>query len=157
MPTPETQARERATILHEKGLHCGEAVLQAVMEARDGTPNALIPKVASCFGAGVGRTKEDLCGALAGGLMAIGCVVGREQAGQGWELAANGGADLRERFMALYGSTRCSEILAAMGPQQNSHLCKRLSGQAAGLAIQVLTDLASSSSEVPGRDGQNAS
>ncbi len=141
MNTKETAIQERARDLHAGGLHCAESVLLAVMEARGTASNALVPRMATCFGAGVGRTKEELCGALSGGLMAIGGIIGRERLGQGWDLAAEAGAELRERFKELHGCTRCSEILAALGPQENSHLCRRLTGQAADLTLKVLDEL----------------
>lgn len=137
----ETQVQERARELHGSGLHCAESVLVAVLEARGTAPNELVPRVATCFGAGVGRTKEELCGALAGGLMAIGCSIGRERIGQGWDPAAEAGAELRERFRDFHGTTRCSEILEALGPQENSHLCRRLTGQTAALTLKVLDEL----------------
>lgn len=137
----ETQAQERAMELHAGGLHCAESVLLAVLEARGACPDGLVPRVATCFGAGVGRTKEELCGALSGGLMAIGCAIGRERMGQGWDLAAEAGAEMRERFKGFHGTTRCAEILEALGPQEDSHLCRRLTGQTAGLTLRVLDEL----------------
>ncbi len=141
MTPNEHQAGQRSRELHQSGLHCAEAVLLGVLETTEAGKNPLIPRMASCFGAGVGRTKEDLCGALAGGLMAVGCLMGRDQPGQPWDIAAETAAALRERFRTLYGSTRCSEILNAMGPQEKGHLCKKLSGTTAALVCRTLNEL----------------
>src|SRR5512145_3057575 len=99
-------AGERALALHQGGLHCAEAVFLAVLESADAHGDPLVPRAASCFGAGVGRTKEELCGALAGGLLAAGCLLGRDRIGQPWDRAAEVGAELRERFLERHGHTR---------------------------------------------------
>ncbi len=135
-------AGERALALHQGGLHCAEAVFLAVMEAADAHRNPLVPKAACGFGAGVGRTKEELCGALAGGLLAVGCLLGRERSGESWDRAAEVAAELRERFLESYGCTRCTDILEAMGPQENSHLCKRLSQDTARQVCETLNEMA---------------
>jgi C_GCAxxG_C_C family probable redox protein len=138
MTLNETQAGQRARQLHQTGYHCAEAVLVAVLETAAVPDNSMIPRIATCFGAGVGRTREEMCGALTGGLMAIGCLLGRDRKGQNWDVAAQAAADLCQQFRALYGSTRCSEILSAMGPQDNGHLCKQLSATTASFASCIL-------------------
>ena len=135
-------AGERALALHQGGLHCAEAVFLAVMEAAGAHQDPLVPKAACCFGAGAGRSKEELCGALAGGLLAIGCLLGRDRIGEPWDLAAEAGAELRERFLAFHGCTRCKDILESMGPQENGHLCKRLSQDTAMLVCETFNEMA---------------
>ena len=135
-------AGERALALHQGGLHCAEAVFLAVMEAADVHRDSLVPRAASCFGAGVGRTKEELCGALAGGLLAAGGLLGRHRIGESCDHAAEVAAELRERFLEAHGCTRCKDLLEALGPQENSHLCKRLSQDTAALVCETLNEMA---------------
>ena len=140
MALNESLARTRGQALHDGGLHCAEAVLQAVLEQTEAGGNPLVPRMAACYMAGVGRTKEELCGALAGGLMAAGCIMGRQRPGESTDAAALVAQELREQFQAFYGSTRCATILEAMGPQENSHLCHRLSSLTAALTCRVLDE-----------------
>lgn len=140
MHLDEERARERASALHEGGLHCAEAVLLAILEQTPTGNNPLVPRMASCFQAGVGRSNKEICGALAGGLMAEGCLLGRDQAGQPLDLAGMAALELRDQFHALYGSTRCSEIKEAMGPQIDSLLCHQLSGTTAAMACRILNE-----------------
>lgn len=134
------RAETKAVELHDGGFHCAEAVLLGVLEQTEAGGNALVPRVASAFQAGVGRSRKEICGALAGGLMAIGCLQGRDRAGQPLDLAGEQALELRDRFEALYGSTCCANILENMGPQQNGHLCHRLSGTTAGLVCRILEE-----------------
>lgn len=133
-----TQAQRRALDLHRNGYHCGEAVLVAVLEAAKIPLPSLIPRVATGFGGGVGRSRAEICGALAGGLMAIGCLCGRDRQGESWEGTAQVAAQLREQFLKRHASTCCADILEALGPQQDQHLCKELSGTTAELTCQIL-------------------
>jgi hypothetical protein len=68
--------------------------------------------------------------------MALGCLKGRQQAGEDWSEAANAAVELRNRFEVLYGSTQCEDILTAMGPQQST-LCKELSKATAALVCRI--------------------
>ena len=58
---------KRALDYHKAGFHCAEAVSKAVVEIHDQGICRDIPKVATAFGGGVGRTHQDICGALTGG------------------------------------------------------------------------------------------
>jgi C_GCAxxG_C_C family probable redox protein len=140
MTLDESAAAKRASTHYQNGLHCAEAVLLAVIESAGAPDNPLLPRVATCFGGGVARTKEELCGALAGGLMAVGCLHGRERPGQSWNVAVALAGEIRSRFTQFYGSTCCSDILEALGPQENAHLCHELAGETAALVCRVLND-----------------
>lgn len=132
------EIEERAFGLHRDGFVCSEAVLAAVMEHLGMDGGWAIPRIATCFGGGVGRTKEELCGALAGGIMALGCLRGRNIQGEDWSLAADLTAALRRRFVETYGSSTCKDILETFGEQDNMMRCKRLSGQTAAMLHDLL-------------------
>jgi C_GCAxxG_C_C family probable redox protein len=132
------EVEERAFSLHRDGFICSEAVLTAMAEHFGLPSGETIPAVATCFGGGVGRTKQELCGALAGGLMAVGCLRGRSVPGEDWSRAAELAAEFRKRFLETFGSTACQDILTAFGEQDNMMRCKRLSGQTAGILFELL-------------------
>jgi C_GCAxxG_C_C family probable redox protein len=136
----QQEIEQRAFALHHGGLHCAESVLTAILEEFQGTTQKGVPRMATCFGGGVGKTHQEICGALTGGLIALGCLCGRDAPGQDWSTPANLAAQLRERFLALYGSTRCADILSALGEQENMLKCKQLSGKTAGLLYALLTE-----------------
>jgi C_GCAxxG_C_C family probable redox protein len=60
---------------------CSEAVLMALSECL-GVSSEIIPRIATGFGAGVGR-KGEVCGALLGGVMGLGLRFGRSTADEG--------------------------------------------------------------------------
>ncbi len=132
------QVEQRAYDFFQGGLHCAESVLAAIMEASGNPGNAVTPRMATAFGGGVGRSQEEMCGALSGGLMALGLLNGRSQAGENWDAVAASAAQYRSRFEGLCGRIRCKEVLEALGPQENMEQCKRLTARAAGLLWDLL-------------------
>ncbi len=131
------QVEQRAYDLFNGGLICAESVLMAVLESAQAPTDGFTPGIATCFGGGVGRCKEEMCGALAGGLMAIGLLRGRGQ-GRSWDEIAPTAAEFRTLVLDLCGHTRCKDVLEALGPQENLEKCKRFTASTAGIAFELL-------------------
>jgi C_GCAxxG_C_C family probable redox protein len=140
------QVEQRAYEHFQGGLICAESVLLAVLEAAGEPAEGFAPGIATCFGGGAGRSKEEMCGALAGGLMALGLLRGRGQ-GRNWDEIAPTAAEYRRRVQALCGHTCCKDVLEALGPQENLEKCKRFTASAAGILHEMLGQ------EAPGQDG----
>lgn len=128
---------QRTEDLFRDGLHCAEAVFQAVLEGAGAAD--VSPRVASAFGGGVGRSKLGMCGALSGGLMALGILRGRDDASQPWDETAELAEGLFLRFKADYGCTRCPAVLENLGPQDRMDKCIRLAGRTAGMVVEALS------------------
>jgi len=94
---------ENLALFRGQKLNCAEAVLLTLAQYR-GEAGDFAPRIATAFGGGVcGR--QGLCGALTGGLMAIGLELGRKQPGDDKAPANQAGKALLawagERFSAL--------------------------------------------------------
>lgn len=95
-------ASEIAKGYFRQGLNCSECVLQAFMDVYDtGFPPETIA-LATGFGAGMGHTREGVCGAISGAVMALGMVKGRRDplAGENMEERI---AKLQKEFYPLFG------------------------------------------------------
>jgi C_GCAxxG_C_C family probable redox protein len=147
----KSQVEQRTYELFQGGLICAESVLTAVLEASGVEYDEFSPRIATAFGGGVGRCREEMCGALAGGLMALGMAQGRSSAGESWDDIAAKAAELRERVKGLTGHTRCKDVLDALGPQENLEKCKRFTASAAGIAYELLSPDAAAAA--PGKCG----
>lgn len=99
------------------GFHCAESVASAVLESRNIDP-AQATMHATPFGGGVGKSFCDMCGALSGGLIAIGHFHGRTQRGKNWDSPAEMGKELREHFIEQYGETNCGKLRERFGDRQ---------------------------------------
>jgi C_GCAxxG_C_C family probable redox protein len=94
-----------------EGYNCAQSVLYSFSDDL-GFDKNLALKSACGFGAGMGR-KEEVCGAVSGGIMVIGIKYGRGE-NQDRSLMENTYAKTRElmdRFMAAHGSVNCRRLL----------------------------------------------
>ena len=134
------KAGQKAFEYHCAGYHCAEAVALAVVEAYGPQGAAGLPRAASAMGGGLGATHQDLCGALNGGVLAAGILLGRDAPGTDWKQVQEIVAELRRRFLGQYGATSCPALLIAFGPQKDMMRCKQLSGETASLLAAILEE-----------------
>ncbi|MGE5577090.1 MAG: C-GCAxxG-C-C family protein [Syntrophothermus sp.] len=108
----EKSASERAAFFFDRaqGFNCAESVLLAVA----GKVGDSVPRIATGFGAGLGR-RGLVCGALSGGAMAIGLKFGRDD---GQDPAAPAAKErcyqltleFCSRFEKEFGSSFCRDL-----------------------------------------------
>lgn len=127
----------KASAYFASGMNCAESVCQAVTEAYTNEFDHVLPKVASAFGGGLGNSRQELCGALSGGAMAIGLLKGRG-AEEGDGEAKRMGAELRQRFLDHYGVTQCQALIDQFGEEERRPKCERLVGLIAREAVQIM-------------------
>ncbi len=99
----------RAVALFDSGFHCAESVVTSAKE-RLGVRSSAVPRVATGFGAGIGR-KGSLCGALTGAIMGIGLAYGRQKPGQDREKAYALARKTFDKFKARFGSPYCMDLI----------------------------------------------
>ncbi|MBS7615255.1 C_GCAxxG_C_C family protein [Candidatus Bathyarchaeota archaeon] len=68
---------KKASSFFLKGFNCSQSVLLTMLE-HWGIKDELVPKIATGFGGGIGRC-GSLCGALTGGIMALGVKFGTSE------------------------------------------------------------------------------
>lgn len=89
---------------------CSQAVVSALMQVFGiGSPDVL--RVSTAFAAGVVR-RGNVCGALSGGLIMIGFLVGRDdlEMKEQYQRGIDFGSELYRRFEEKIGSAICTEI-----------------------------------------------
>jgi len=134
---------KRASAYVFGGYHCAESVALAVLEAL-GEDASQAVRHATPFGGGMGRSFDDVCGALSGGLIAIGQVHGRrepgaagQEPGASWKEPAGMASELRGRFIKAYGTTNCGELRENFGKDVDAH-CLGLVERIAEASLAVL-------------------
>ena len=95
-------------------------------------------RMSTPFGGGVGGTRQELCGALAGGLMVIGGLYGRTDASQDDERCYELAEQYREAFLAEFGHTQCEPIREAFAKPDGSHGCDVVVARVARILLGVL-------------------
>lgn len=101
-------ARARALFAEAKPLLCAESVFQAVAEGL-GVASPLVPRAASGFCSGLARTCGT-CGALNGGIMALGLALGRETGGDSLDPVYGAVQEYLAWFAEHAPSTNCREL-----------------------------------------------
>ncbi|MBU3914312.1 C-GCAxxG-C-C family protein, partial [bacterium] len=102
---------EEAFNYFNSGYNCAEAVLKSITDNFSSEKNEAILRIASPFCGGIGKTTKEICGALSGGIMAIGYLYGRSKPGENFDAAWKMTAKLRTEFEEKWGTTQCGSIL----------------------------------------------
>jgi len=103
------KAIRRSGELFQSGLYCAESVLLAIAEAK-GIESDLLPKIATGFCGGVSRTC-GMCGAVSGGIMAIGLFIGRNSPAESQMPAYGTVQRFLDQFAERFGSTNCRDLI----------------------------------------------
>ena len=113
---PQSAAEIRAAIAQQaremlnNGYHCSETVLLATAPHLVPDWHPQCARLATPFAGGTGGTQQELCGALSGGMMTIGAMLGRVEAGVNDDEAQRLAAEFRRRFREAFGDTQCETV-----------------------------------------------
>lgn len=117
---------EKAASYFKGDYNCSQSVLLTMQEYYGIRRNRLIPKIATAFGAGIGR-RGSLCGALTGAIMAIGLKHGTNgtalaEKEKAYEIALK----FYDEFAKECGSPFCRELIGydLTSPEERDKLRK---------------------------------
>lgn len=135
---PKEEPEKKAFDLFDGGFCCSEAISRTIVDRFAEHPEGYPVRVASGFCGGLGRSHEDVCGALTGGVLAAGYLLGRTEPGGDIGEASRVISEFRRRFLETFGSTNCAVLLQRLGEQEKGIQCKRMTAQAAGMLSDIL-------------------
>lgn len=136
-----------ATQYLKKGGHWSESVFSAVAEVLGLKVKPSPFKMASAFHGGGGATKVGeswtptgcICGALAGGVLAIGILYGRTDPKQStFGCASELSAELHKRFQEELGAKCCAILRPFYKKTDSDNTCKFIYQRGAELAIETV-------------------
>jgi C_GCAxxG_C_C family probable redox protein len=102
---------DQAAETFKNGFNCAQAVFATYAEDF-GIDRTQALKISCGFGGGMGR-RQEICGALSGAIMLIGCKYGKtiKEDNAANELTYKLVREISEQFIAKHGSTSCKELL----------------------------------------------
>ncbi|MBD3381446.1 MAG: hypothetical protein GF404_04535 [candidate division Zixibacteria bacterium] len=116
--------------------------------------NDLIPKIASCFGGGIGNT-GSVCGAVIGATMAIGVVRKQSTSMAEWLESAKITQELRRRFEYKMKTINCRELIGLdlsknedLEKLMNTDLPAKVCLPAVSHAYRIVSELLKSDSQI---------
>lgn len=144
-----TDARRSAEDAFASGFYCAESVVVAIAKAR-GIQSELLPRIATALCSGMARSCGP-CGALTGGILAIGMVLGRDTENDPVQPAYDATKRLIQEFEEEFGSRDCQPLLdgcdlatpegqAMFREQGFRERCLRFTGRAAELADRIIAE-----------------
>ncbi len=134
-------AQQRAEALYRSHqLLCSEAVLVSINEIFDGgLSEEQAVRLASGMACGLGDS-GCLCGAVGGGVLALGLILGQNKAYARRKLCRKAACELHETFKLANKSTCCRVLSKKVKDTPKVHFaqCANLTGQAAAMAVQII-------------------
>lgn len=131
---------EAETLYREGKFLCSEAVFTTVNDHLGQPADARMVKMASGFPVGMGMA-GCLCGALSGGVMALGLSHGRERAGAKMNKDMFPlSAELHDRFLRRNKVACCRKLIKHMkfGSKEHMRQCIRFTGEVAADVIDLI-------------------
>ena len=123
---------EKAKLFHDNGCNCCQATLR-LLGKQTGLPDPLAISIGAGFGGGM--LTGNVCGAVTGGMMAIGvCCVNGEKPAEERERSRQLCEALQTSFKEKYGTLLCVDILAA----HDHDLCNECIAFAADTAEEII-------------------
>lgn len=149
--TDKKMLSEKAVKHFQEGYNCAQSVLLTMSEHWD-SKNAVIPKIATGFGGGIGR-RGSICGALTGGVMAIGTRYGTNEPSAEKKLQCYKlSQELFKQFELRHGTVLCSELihydLSNPDEQKKAHETKVFEKKCTNFvrtSVEILLDLTETS------------
>jgi C_GCAxxG_C_C family probable redox protein len=95
-------------------------------------------RMATGFAGGVGDGQQEMCGALSGGMLVIGGLLGRTSLGESDWPALNLATRYRERFLAELGATQCARLREMVYAPGGLGSCASLVERAATILLELI-------------------
>lgn len=131
---------EAEKLYREGSFYCSEAVLKSVLEAMGETPSHEIIAMSSGFPVGIGGA-GCTCGAISGGVMAIGYFFGRSEAkSNNVAKCMTLSNELYKRFINR-NRYSCCKILTKkleLGSKEHMEQCIRFTGEVASDCFEII-------------------
>jgi len=131
-----------------EGLLCAESVLNTVSDEA-GIISPLIPRIATGFCGGIARTR-GMCGAVTGGVMALGILYGRDNTEQSYETVYEKVQQFLRAFEEEYRSINCFDLTGcdlskeegrqAFVEKGMMEKCRQFTGRAASMVAELIND-----------------
>jgi C_GCAxxG_C_C family probable redox protein len=109
----------------------------------------ILLRVGTPFGRGLGKSQQQMCGALAGGVIVIGALYGRSDKEADSDLCHAVASRFQERWLEAFGHTKCHDLREAGVCGTAEKAWKGLIMESMGILLDVLRDVPQIEAELP--------
>ena len=125
----------------KSGYWCSESVFKAITEIYGENVDSSLSRMTSGFVGGMGSSHKEACGALTGGIIALGYLYGRTNPEEELTILKEMVVKYRERIKRKFGSTNCGVLLDGFGEQgEDDAKCRDLTARAAGILAEIIEE-----------------
>jgi C_GCAxxG_C_C family probable redox protein len=135
----EDEIRQIVLKNYEQGFHCAESIARTIHELFP-EQSGPVDRVASGFCGGIGRCHEDVCGALSGGVIALGSMYGREKGHGNIDRLVALSAEFRRRFVSEFDTTVCKDVIENSKRMPGTADCKDVTSCAALILFRLIEE-----------------
>jgi C_GCAxxG_C_C family probable redox protein len=135
----ETKIKEIVNVQYKNGFHCAEAIVNTINEIFPADPEFSC-NVTSGFCGGIGKCKEDICGALAGGIIALGSMYGRVKGGDNINKLIFLSGELRRSFIEEFKSTVCKNVIEYKDNSKEFGSCQDVTAKTTKILCDLIID-----------------
>lgn len=128
------EVRRRAGKYFDEGYNCAQAVALSNIEVLKGRTDG-IRQLAAGFGHGMNA--GCTCGAVSGGVLAIGCLLAGPDTKGFDKTIAEATAEVHRRFVSEFGLTCCKGLRKKLSPFKNAR-CKHITVTTAAITLELL-------------------
>ena len=97
-------------------------------------------RLATGLAGGVGCTYQETCGALTGGVLVIGGLLGRDALAESDQPALDLAARYRARFLSEFGDTQCARLRESVHAPGGLGSCAALVERASAILLELVKE-----------------
>ncbi|UCC78435.1 MAG: C_GCAxxG_C_C family protein [Candidatus Zixiibacteriota bacterium] len=125
----------------KSGYWCSESVFKSITEQYTNNVDSSLSRLTSGLIGGMGSSHQEACGALTGGIVALGYLYGRTDPKGDIQLLKEMVVKYRERFKKEFGTTNCGVLLDRFGEQGDDYIkCRELTARAARILMEIIEE-----------------
>lgn len=133
----ENQIKEIVYKHYNNGFHCAEAIVFTIYDVFPGKMDHGC-RAASGFCGGIGGCHQDVCGALTGGIIALGKIHGRNTGDKDISKLKFLSAELRRLFIETFNTTVCKDVIEYLKDKPEFTCCKDVTAKTTWLLYNLI-------------------
>jgi len=133
----EAEIKEIVYKNYSIGFHCAESIANTIHEVFPEKSTKLC-MATSGFCGGIGGCKEDVCGALSGGIIALGSIYGRQKGSCDNSELVKLSKTFRQLFIDEFKTTVCKTVIANMRNMAGYDGCKDVTAKMSWILYNLI-------------------
>ena len=122
---------------YKNGFHCAETIVNTIYELV-GIKSNNESKFATGFCGGIGGCEQEVCGAISGGVIAIGSLYGRTEGGCDISKIINLTTEFRSLFIDRFNTTICKNLIDNLETMPQFNNCKDITAETALILFKLI-------------------